>query len=182
MIKTNIFANHFLVAMPQLDDLTFAQSVIYLSEHNTKGALGIIINKPLQVNIGNVLEHLKIVSNRIDISDQPVLMGGPIGQEHGFIIYENHLAKESLEISVSASKFMLEDIAKNKGPNNFLITLGYSGWEAGQLEKEIVHNDWLIAPFDRSILFETPIKNRWQKAASLIGIDINRLSDQIGHA
>lgn len=182
MIKTNIFANHFLVAMPQLDDLTFAQSVIYLSEHDTKGALGIIINKPLQVNIGSVLEHLKIESDRIDISDQPVLMGGPIGQEHGFIIYENHLTKESLEISVSASKVMLEDIAKNKGPDNFLITLGYSGWEAGQLEREIAHNDWLIVPFDRSILFETPIKKRWKKAASLIGIDINRLSDQIGHA
>ncbi|QTS84252.1 YqgE/AlgH family protein [Coxiella endosymbiont of Amblyomma nuttalli] len=182
MIKTNIFSNHFLVAMPQLHDFTFAQSVIYLSEHDTKGALGIIINKPLQVNLGSVLEHLKIESDRPDISEQPVLMGGPMGQEHGFIIYENPISKKNLEISVSASKVMLEEIASNKGPGNFLITLGYSGWEAGQLEKEIARNDWLIVPFDRSILFETPIKKRWKKAASLIGIDINRLSDQVGHA
>ncbi|WP_264435779.1 YqgE/AlgH family protein [Coxiella endosymbiont of Dermacentor marginatus] len=182
MLKTNFLSNYLLVAMPQLNDFNFTQSVVYISEHDSKGALGIIINKPLRVTLGNVLEHLNIKFNVLDVGKHPILMGGPISQENGFIIYEKQSENERAQLSVSSSKETLESIANNKGPNNFLVALGYSGWEAGQLEKEISRNDWLIVPYDRVILFETPLKQRWQKAALLIGIDINQLSDQVGHA
>ena len=181
MVKTSILSNHFLVAMPQLDDFTFTKSVIYVSQHDAKGALGIIINRPLSLTLGKVLEHLNIEITQPKIANNPVLMGGPIGQEHGFIIYEQHTSQGE-EILLSASKEMLDNIAKNKGPEDFLITLGYAGWEEGQLEKEIACNNWLIVPFNRKVLFEIPLKNRWQKAAAIIGVDINQLSGQIGHA
>lgn len=185
MLKTNFLSNYFLVAMPKLNDFNFTQSVVYISEHDDKGALGIIINKPLQqVTLNSVLEHLNIKLMVSDIGELPVLMGGPISQENGFIIYEqeNEEKNQTVQLSVSASKETLEDIANNKGPDNFLVALGYAGWAAGQLEREISRNDWLIVPYNRIILFETPLKQRWQKAASLIGIDINRLSSQVGHA
>ena len=168
--------------MPQLNDFNFIQSVIYVSKHDDKGALGIIINKPLQVTLGSVLEHLNIKLNSPKIEGCPILMGGPISQENGFIIYEKQDKNKKVQLSVSTSKETLESIANNKGPDNFLVALGYSGWEAGQLEQEISRNNWLIVPYDRIILFETPIKQRWKKAALLIGIDINRLSCQVGHA
>ncbi|MFW0094732.1 MAG: YqgE/AlgH family protein [Coxiella endosymbiont of Haemaphysalis qinghaiensis] len=183
MLKTNFLSNYFLVAMPQLNDFNFTKSVVYISEHDNKGALGIIVNKPLQqVTLDNVLEYLNIKLNISNIGEHPVLMGGAIGQENGFIIYERQTKNEQAQLSISTSKETLEDIANNKGPDNFLIALGYSGWDAGQLEQEISRNDWLIVPYDRIILFETPLKQRWQKAASLIGIDMKRLSNQVGHA
>ncbi|WP_411918831.1 YqgE/AlgH family protein [Coxiella burnetii] len=181
MVKTNILSNHFLVAMPQLNDFTFTKAVIYVSQHDAKGALGIIINRPLALTLGKVLEHLNIEIAQPQIANHPVLMGGPIGQEHGFIVYEQE-SPQGAEILLSASKDMLDDIAKNKGPDDFLITLGYAGWEAGQLENEIARNDWLVVPFNRKILFETPLKSRWQKASTIIGVEINQLSGQIGHA
>lgn len=177
--------HHFLVAMPTLSDYNFSQAVIYLYEHTPEGALGMIINKPLHINLGNVLEHLDInYAKKEDLSQKPVLMGGPVGQEHGFIIFEKHLqlTKKDSEIFISASKDMLREIADGKGPSNFLITLGYAGWNAGQLEKEIARNDWLIVPFNHDVLFKMPLENRWKGAAASIGIDIHSLSNQVGHA
>lgn len=183
MLKTNFLSNYFLVAMPQLNDFNFTQSVVYISEYNDQGALGIIINKPLQqLTLSNVLEHLNIKLTVSDLGELPVLMGGPINQENGFILYEKQDKNQQVQLSVSTSKEKLEDIANSRGPDNFIVALGYSGWEAGQLEEEISRNNWLIVPYNRIILFETPLKQRWQKAASLMGIDINRLSDQVGHA
>jgi len=184
MIKANVLSHHFLVAIPTLVDTNFAKSVVYLYEHTDEGALGLIINKPLQINLGNVLNHLDIAITKEDVSDYPVLMGGPVGQEHGFILYDQDLKnpKDGTEVLVSASKEMLNDIAAGHGPKDFIVTLGYSGWESGQLEKEIARNDWLIVPYDRTILFNTPIEKRWQSTAALIGVDINQLSDQVGHA
>ncbi|AJC50677.1 Putative transcriptional regulator [Coxiella endosymbiont of Amblyomma americanum] len=182
MLKANFLSNYFLVAMPQLNDFNFTQSVVYISEHDDKGALGIIVNKPLQVTLDNVLEHLNIKLNAPDIGRSPVLMGGPISQENGFIIYEKQVENRKAQLSVSTSKETLEAIANNKGPSNFLVALGYSEWESGQLEQEISQNDWLIVPYNQIILFKTPLKQRWQKAASLIGININQLSNQVGHA
>lgn len=184
MIKASVLSHHFLVAMPTLVDTNFHKSVVYIYDHTDEGALGIIINKPLQINLGNVLNHLDIAITKEEVSDYPVLMGGPVGQEHGFIIYdqEHKDPEDDAEIVVSASKDILKDIATGQGPKNFLVTLGYSGWEPGQLEKEIARNDWLIVPFDRDILFNTEIEERWQNTAALIGVDINQLSDQVGHA
>ena len=179
MTATHLLTNHFLVAMPSLVDANFSKAVIYLYEHDEEGALGMIINKPLEINLGNMLQHLDINISEESIQELPVLMGGPVGQEHGFIIY---VPDSTLDVLVSASKDMLKDIANGKGPKHFAVTLGYAGWGAGQLEKEIARNDWLVIPFDSSILFNTPMEKRWHKTASLIGIDINQLSDQVGHA
>lgn len=185
-MKADILTNHFLVAMPSLKDENFSKSVVYIYEHSKDGALGMIINKPLQINLGNVLEHLNIATDETDdiVINHNVLMGGPVGQEHGFIIYRGDPAGPSNaeEIMVSASKEMLKDISTGVGPKDFLITLGYSGWDSGQLEHEIARNDWLIAKYHEEILFDAPLEKRWAAAAASIGVNVNQLSDQIGHA
>lgn len=180
-METDTLKDHFLIAMPVLRDSTFEKSVIYLYEHSADGAMGLVINKPLQITLGNVLDHLDIESSSEEVETFPVLMGGPVGQEHGFVVHEIKSESET-QIVISASKEILRSIAKGKGPDNFLVTLGYAGWEAGQIEAEIRRNDWLVAPFNADILFNTPIEKRWEAAAKLIGVDINRLSDQTGHA
>jgi len=180
-MKTDTLKDHFLVAMPILRDSAFEKSVIYLYEHSSDGAMGLVINKPLQITLGNVLDHLDIKSGSDEIEFFPVLMGGPVGQEHGFVVHEV-VSEKKTHIVISASKEILRSIAKGKGPENYLITLGYAGWEAGQIEDEIKRNDWLVAPFNADILFNTPIGKRWEAAAKLIGVDINCLSDQTGHA
>ncbi len=188
-------SHHFLVAMPSLDDLNFKHAVIYVCEHNEEGAMGLIINKPLQINLGNVLHHLNIDVTDKSSESHPVLMGGPVGQEHGFIIH-NELSflsektkrevdanpDDHTELVISSSKEMLSSIAQGKGPAQYLVTLGYTGWEAGQLENEIAKNDWLVIPYDENILFKVPMELRWQMAPSSLGIDINQISGHVGHA
>jgi putative transcriptional regulator len=182
MKELNDLSHHFLVAMPTLNDINFSKSVIYIYEHNSEGAMGLIINKPLQITLGNVLQHLDIETSNKKIAATPVLMGGPVGQEHGFVIHDDPDQETGHSVSISASKDILKAIANGAGPNHFLITLGYAGWEPGQLEHEIHRNDWLVAPFDSSILFSTPCNQRWHRAASLLGIDIIHLSSETGHA
>lgn len=181
MIKEKL-KHHFLVAMPRLKDPNFQKSVIYLHEHNKEGAMGLVINKPLQINLGNVLRHLNIKITDDSIELHSVMMGGPVRQEHGFVIYSTLSKEVSQEIDISSSKSMLQKIAQGQGPKEFLITLGYAGWGSGQLEYEINRNDWLIAPFNKKLLFSTPNDKRWQAAAALLGVDINQLSGQVGHA
>lgn len=177
-------ANHFLIAMPTLEDTFFSKSVIYLYEHSPKGAMGIVVNQSLQITLENLLQHLDIEVLDKDIADLPVLAGGPVGPEQGFVIHDRldpNVDKDKV-VAISASKDMLRDIGQGNGPENFIVALGYAGWEQGQLENEINRNDWLIAPIKPSVLFTTPLEQRWQKAAESIGVDINRLSGQIGHA
>ncbi|MBS0352143.1 MAG: YqgE/AlgH family protein [Proteobacteria bacterium] len=170
-------ANHFLVALPSLEDPNFSKAVVYIYEHNEEGALGLIINKPLSMQLNDVLKHLNINTQSEQVGSQIVMMGGPVGQEHGFVLYE-----ESAEIYLSSSKETLVAIAEEKGPNQYLVTLGYSGWQAGQIEEELQRNDWLIVPSDNKILFNTPIDQRWETTAKIIGVDIVRMSNQTGHA
>ncbi len=174
--KTSL-AHHFLVAFPTLDDPNFSKSVVYIYEHNEEGAMGLIINKPLNMQLSDVLQHLNITTGSSVVSTQPVMMGGPIGQEHGFVLYD-----EDHEVFLSSSKETLIAIADSKGPDRYIVTLGYAGWQAGQLEQELQENDWLITHYDASILFETPSEKRWHAAAKLIGIDIEQISHQTGHA
>ena len=170
-------ANHFLVALPNLDDPNFSKAVVYIYEHNEEGAMGLIINKPLNMQLNDVLQHLNINAKSIEVIHQPVMMGGPVGQEHGFVLYE-----EDGEIYLSSSKETLISIANNKGPPFFLVTLGYAGWQSGQLELELQRNDWLIVPCENHILFNTAAEDRWQATAKIIGVDIERMSTQTGHA
>ena len=143
--------------------------------------MGLVINKPLHIKLENVLNHLSIDIRNETIKQVPVLMGGPVGQEHGFVIHEQKHPHEN-EVIISPSKETLRQIAQGKGPKRFAVMLGYAGWDAGQLEEELAQNDWVIAPFDANLLFEVPIDERWQKAAALIGFDITKMSDFSGHA
>ena len=179
------YKDYFLAAMPSLDDTDFAQSVILIQEHNDEGALGLIINKPQhRVGIIDVLEHLNIPVACEEFRDQSVFMGGPVSQEQGFVIHDCVAAdsSNSLGFELSASKDMLESIAQGEGPDNFIVTLGYSGWETGQLEKEIIQNDWLVIPAKSHILFSTPVEKRWEESLKLLGINPSHLSNMTGHA
>jgi putative transcriptional regulator len=169
--------NHFLVALPSLEDTNFSKAVVYIYEHNEEGAMGLIINKPLAMQLNEVLQHLNIATDLTEVANRSVMMGGPVGQEHGFVLYE-----EDTELFLSSSKETLSAIASNQGPQNYLVSLGYSGWQAGQLELELQRNDWLIVPCENSILFNTPIEDRWRATAKIIGVDIERMSAQVGHA
>lgn len=173
----SFLAHHFLVALPTLEDPNFSKAVVYVYEHNEEGAMGLIINKPLAMQLNDVLQHLNIQTNLPAVAQHPVMMGGPVGQEHGFVLYE-----EDGEVFLSSSKETLISIANNDGPENYLVSLGYAGWQAGQLEVELQRNDWLIVPSDIKILFHTPLEERWRATAQIIGVDIQRISGQVGHA
>ena len=185
-METDTLKNFFLIAMPALTDPNFEHSVIFVYEHNDDGAMGLVINKPLQITLESVLNHLEIETEDETVQFVPVLMGGPVGQEHGFVIHDedgaDDVPEDAESIVISASQDTLRQIASGHGPDNFIVTLGYAGWDAGQLEVEIARNDWLIAPFSSEIMFDTPIERRWVEAAKLIGVDINQLTNQVGHA
>lgn len=171
-------AHHFLVALPGQDDPNFSKAVVYIYEHNEDGAMGLVINKPLTMHLDDVLQHLNITAKSKTVATQAVMMGGPIGQEHGFVLYE-----EDGDVFLSSSKETLVEIANDKGPEHYLVALGYAGWQAGQLEIELQHNHyWLIVPGENSILFEMPVEERWRATARMIGVDIERMSTHTGHA
>jgi len=180
--------HHFLIAMPKLKDLNFSRSVVYICAHNDDGAMGIMINYPLvDVNLGELMKQMDIIGNYKKINHLPVLLGGPVQPERGFVLHRKVNKWESTletggDIALTSSQDILEALANGKGPKEFLILLGYAGWETKELEKEIVNNDWLVAPADDSIIFDIPFENRWEQAAQSIGVDINNVSDDIGHA
>lgn len=181
-MKESNLTNHLLVAMPNQHGETFDKSVVYIYEHTEDGAFGVIINKPMQINLGSVLKHLNIEPAETILDEAPVFMGGPVDQGQGFIIHDTLPSDADTDVVISASKDALRDIAEGIGPKNFLITLGYAGWEPEQLTDEIAQNAWLVVPFDQHILFEVPHEERWVRAPEKLGIDIYRISEQTGHA
>lgn len=178
--------NHFLVAMPGLNDPPFSQSVTFICEHSEAGAMGLIINHPLPMTVNDVFEQMDF-KNAVDMSDKDLLLGGPIQPERGFVLHSPDKSWTSSllvapDIYLTASKDIIEDMANGEGPTSSLIILGYAGWEAGQLEQEISDNAWLTVPADSHILFRTPVDQRWHAAAGRIGIDLNLMSSAAGHA
>jgi putative transcriptional regulator len=167
--------NHFLLAMPRLGDSYFAKSVILLCEHNHQGAMGIIINRPMNINVREILAHLEIHTRRRSLQNQWVLAGGPMQPEQGFILHTQNTgtwqATQPLntQISITTSRDLMVAIAEKKAPEPLLIALGHAGWAPGQLEEEIAQNDWLPIPFDAALLFETPYKDRWDLAMKTLG-------------
>ncbi|MDC9594679.1 YqgE/AlgH family protein [Xenorhabdus sp. IM139775] len=183
--------HHFLIAMPSLSDPYFNHSVVYIYEHDQNGAMGLIINKPIaQVSIQSILQKLDITPKDRDDTinlNRPVMAGGPLSEEHGFILHTPQSGfGSSIQISehtmITTSKDMLEALGTPRQPENVLMTLGCSSWETGQLEKEIMENSWLTVNAEPSIIFNTPITARWREAASLLGINISNLASQAGHA
>ena len=187
------FANQFLLAMPGMADEHFAGSVVYLFEHNDKGAMGLVINRPTDLNLVTLFDKIELQLEIAPLLDQPVYFGGPVQTERGFVLHESTTKEaytSSLAIpgglTMTTSKDVLEAVAKGEGPQKFILTLGYSGWGAGQLEEEIALNGWMNVPIPRDrmaeIIFDTPANQRYQRAINFLGFDLSVLSGDAGHA
>jgi len=185
--STDSLRDHFLLAMPTIDGGLFSGSITYICEHGEAGAMGIVINQPLDLSLEEIFEHLDIAT-ATDFEDRPVLAGGPVQVDHGFVLHpadderwDSSLAVTD-QIRLTTSQDVLKAIAAGEGPGDFVVALGYAGWSAGQLEEEIANNSWLTLPADHRIIFATPIEQRVAAAASVLGIDMNLMTAEAGHA
>jgi putative transcriptional regulator len=184
--EAEFLANHFLIAMPGLADPHFAKTVTLLCQHNADGALGIIINRPSELKLGDVMRQMEIEMEVAEVGELPVFFGGPVHPERGFILHEPATVWASTlvvseRLALTTSRDILEAVGRGEGPSRMLLALGYAGWGQGQLEREIIENSWLNAPSDNAVIFEHPPVNRWKAAADLVGIDISLLTSQAGH-
>lgn len=187
MTDTGYLTNQFLIAMPNLLDPNFFHSVTYICEHNQNGAMGIVINQPVNLTIGELIEQMDHKAPAKLLAGSQVFRGGPVDMERGFVLHEPLGSWEATMpggdgIGITISNDIIAAIAQEQGPERYLIALGYAGWGVGQLEEEIRENAWLNGPVDKAVLFDTPVEQRWQAAAALIGVDINQLSGEAGHA
>ncbi len=194
--------HHFLIAMPGLEDASFSRSVVYVCEHSERGALGLIINKPTDINLRGLFDKVDLPLQREDLTQQPVFQGGPVQTERGFVLHEPVVASssetgegveadESIYASTMAipgglemttSKDVLEAMSTGAGPRRVLVTLGYSSWAQGQLESEVAENSWLTVGADLSVIFDTPVDQRYDRAMALLGLQSWMLSPEAGHA
>jgi len=179
--------NHLLIAMPTLVDPNFAQTVTVVCEHTEKGALGIVVNKPLPMRLADVLEQMDIHALTEHIAAMPVLRGGPVYNDRGFVLHRpggkwDHSHRVSDAVQITTSRDVLAAMARGEGPEDAFIALGYAGWEAGQLEKEIKENSWISMPFDSGMVFDLPYEDRWSAAWRLLGIDKDMMSRVSGNA
>jgi putative transcriptional regulator len=182
--------NQFLIAMPGMGDDTFSGAVVYLCEHTEKGALGLVINKPIDIKLKNLFEKVDLSLQSQALAEQPVFFGGPVQTERGFVLHEkgpdDTAYSSTLSIpgglEMTTSKDVLEALSAGSGPKRLLVTLGYSGWAAGQLEDELGRNGWLTVDASPEIIFDTPIEQRYARAVSLLGFDPRMLSQEAGHA
>ena len=185
--SSDCLRDHFLLAMPTLTEGIFSHSITYICEHGESGAMGIIINQPLELSVAEIFDHLQITP-RQDFSDMPVMAGGPVQIDHGFVLHRNcdtaweASLKVTPGITLTTSRDILRAIADDEGPQDHLIALGYAGWSAGQLEQELAENSWLTLPADSDIIFRTPAEQRLGAAAAQLGIDMNLISGDAGHA
>lgn len=200
-------SHHFLIAMPGLEDPTFAKSVVYVCEHSERGAMGLIINKPGDLSLKHLFEKVELPLQRQDLLQCNVLHGGPVQTERGFVLHEPMLEKDSVDsenpnketvapshsiyastlsvpggLAMTTSKDVLEAMANGSGPQRVVVTLGYASWGEGQLESEIGENSWLTVPADPAVIFDTPIEQRYDKALGLLGLQAWMLSSEAGHA
>lgn len=187
-------SNHLLIAMPGLNDPNFHQSVSYICEHNEEGAMGLVINRPLYISFADLCEQLEIEINDLDVADYPIFEGGPVEMERGFILHSpigdwdsTLVVSESENIGLTMSKDIIQAIADgydsdNNPPEQFIICLGYAGWGEDQIEDEIAENAWLNVAATKTLIFETPIDQRWSASAAALGINLQQLSPDIGHA
>ncbi|RZI41668.1 YqgE/AlgH family protein [Herbaspirillum sp. HC18] len=184
-------ADHFLIAMPSMLDPVFGGTVVYLCEHNEDGALGVIINKATDMTMDVLFERielsLEIEADRLPVDNKPVMFGGPVQVERGFVLHSPHGSYSSMmkvtdDVALTTSKDVLEAAAIGNGPPRMLVSLGCAGWSAGQLEDEIARNGWLTVRADPSIIFDMPIELRFDAAMKLLGIDPMMLTGEAGHA
>jgi putative transcriptional regulator len=188
--------HHFLIAMPGLEDEAFAKSVIYLCEHSARGALGLVINKPSDIDLKGLFDKVELPLRREDLVGIPVFQGGPVQTERGFVLHEAVFAGDAAPsepvyastmtipggLEMTTSKDVLEAMSTGAGPRKVLVSLGYSAWGEGQLESELAENSWLTVSADTAVIFDTPVEQRYAKALSLLGLEAWMLSPDAGHA
>ncbi|QYF91626.1 YqgE/AlgH family protein [Massilia sp. PAMC28688] len=183
-------ANHFLIAMPSMDDPVFGGAVVYICEHNDKGVLGVIINKPTDMTMEILFERIDLTITdglHNDVVNEPIMFGGPVQDDRGFVLhtpgahYSSSLTVTS-EVAFTTSIDVLEAVANGSGPQRLLVSIGYAGWSPGQLEEEIGRNGWLTVGADAHVLFDLPAEERYTAAIKLLGIDPLMLASEAGHA
>lgn len=190
--------NHFLIAMPGLVDALFSKSVVYVCEHSPRGAMGLVINKPADISMASLFGKVELPLRRTDLADAPVFQGGPVQVERGFVLHDapadpqTHNPSQpatyassmamSGGLAMTTSKDVLEALAGGAGPHKVLVSLGYSSWGEGQLESELGANSWLTVDADQSLIFDTPVDQRYDKALALLGLQAWMISSQVGHA
>ena len=179
--------NYFLVAMPTLNDSVFERTLIYICEHNEKGAMGIMLNVPLDLDVCQLLTQMKLENTSFSLSGKPVLSGGPVSTDRGFVLHtpmDGFHASMALtdELMLTTSLDILSTLGTSAEPKQYLIALGYAGWEKGQLEQELLDNTWLTIPASSGIIFNTPVEDRWLAASQSVGIDIWQVAPVAGHA
>ncbi len=173
--------------MPGMQDPNFSTTVTLICEHNDDGALGIIINRPLTLKLGGLFAQLCVAEPGSDTASSPVLSGGPVGTERGFVLHDKSQSFENTllvsdDIQLTLSRDVIDAMAAGEGPDKTLVAVGYAGWEPGQLEYEMLANSWLSVPATPELVFETPFAERWDSAARTLGIDIAQMSPDAGHA
>lgn len=180
-------SNHFLIAMPAMTDPFFAKSLTYVCEHNEQGALGIVVNRPINLTLSELFAQIQLPLNPSELHDMPVHFGGPVQTDRGFVLHEPAGEWQSTlaisdKIGLTTSKDILQAVGEGQGPHNLLVTLGYAGWSQGQLEDELSQNAWLTVAATDQILFGMPAEERLPAAMALLGIDYATLSEDAGHA
>lgn len=180
-------ANHFLIAMPDMADPNFGGAVVFVAEHGPKGALGLVINRPTDLDLGTLFERIDLELEADQRAREPVYYGGPVQRDRGFVLHRpvgnwSSTVTVSDEIGLTSSKDVLEAVAQGEGPDGMLVTLGYSGWGPGQLEDEIARNAWLTVPATAGLIFDTPVDERFLGAFQLLGINPAFLASSAGHA
>jgi len=187
MNEIDSLAGQLLIAMPGMTDPNFEHTVTYICEHSDHGALGITVNRPMNMDLAEVLQQLSLETETPELNSQPVLRGGPVQSERGFVLHDSSREWDATtpignSISVTTSQDILTDLAAGKGPQRVVMALGYAGWGAGQLENEIRQNAWLTVPATQDLIFDLPFHQRWAAAAKSIGVNPASLSLQAGHA
>ena len=195
-IPTPHLTHPFLIAMPSLEDSVFERSVVYVCEHSLNGALGLIINKPTDLMLPELFERIELNFGREDLREMPVLLGGPVQTERGFVLHDPMRGTDAASnesgyastlriaggLDMTTSKDVLEALSSGVGPRRVLVTLGYAAWGEGQLESELAKNTWLTVEANADLIFDTPIEQRYDGALGLLGLESWRLAPQAGHA
>jgi putative transcriptional regulator len=179
--------HHFLIAMPSMVDPNFARTLTFICEHNEQGALGLVVNRPIDMTLAALFERLNLEAGAPAFRDTPVYFGGPVQTDRGFVLHVpvgewSSTLRVRGRIGLTTSRDVLEAVSKGAGPDKLLVTLGYSGWAAGQLEHEILQNAWLTVEARESIIFDLPPEERLAAAMELLGVSYATLSDAAGHA
>ena len=185
-MQTINLTRHFLIAMPAMSDPNFSRTLTFICEHNERGALGIVVNRPIDVTLASLFRQVEIEVPNLEIADQPVFYGGPVQFDHGFVLHRPVGAWKSTlpvgDIGLTTSRDILEAMSTGQGPRQHLVALGYAGWAPGQLEDEIQRNGWLTVEANLDVIFDVPPESRYEAAMHSLGVNAANLSEEAGHA